>query len=77
MIKRTRDIPAAGVFSALALVGQVGLTMGAAIGLGIVGGLYLDRWFGGRGIVLVLMIALGIASGGYAVYKLMMKEISG
>lgn len=77
MTKRTRDIPAGAVFSALALVGQVGLTMGAAIGLGVVGGLYLDRWFGGRGIFLVLMIALGIASGGYAVYKLMMKEVSG
>ncbi len=77
MIKRKRDLPAGAVFSALALVGQVGLTMGAAIGLGVLGGLYLDRWLGGRGIVLVLMIALGIASGGYAVYKLMMKEIGG
>ena len=77
MIKRTRDIPAGAVFSALALVGQVGLTMGAAIGLGVVAGLYLDRWFGGGGIVLVLMIVLGIAAGGYGVYKLMMKQLSG
>ena len=75
MTKRTRDIPAGAVFSALALVGQVGLTMGAAIGLGVVGGLYLDRWLDASGIVLVLMIGLGIAAGGYAVYKLMMKEI--
>ncbi|MFO7774923.1 MAG: AtpZ/AtpI family protein [Candidatus Hydrogenedentota bacterium] len=73
MTKRTRDTSIGAVFSALALVGQVGLTMSASIGLGVVAGLYLDRWLKASGIVLVLMIGLGIAGGGYGVYKLMMK----
>jgi len=77
MGKRRRDIPAGAVFSALALVGQVGLIMGVAIGLGVVGGLYLDQWLDARGSVLVLMIVLGIGAGGYGVYKLMMKELDG
>ena len=59
--------------TAIALVGQVGLIMVAAIGGGFAAGLYLDRWLGARGLALTVMILLGVAAGGYTVYRLIQK----
>lgn len=54
---------------ALALVGQVGLAVAAPIVAGVLGGLFLDRFLGGTGIVLLLMIFLGIAAGIFGAYR--------
>ena len=61
---------------ALALVGQLGLVMALPIVLGVIGGVYLDAWLGGTGIVLIGMILLGIGGGVAGVYRLLSKEIS-
>lgn len=67
--------PEASALSALALVGQVGLVLAAAIVAGVVGGMYLDRWAGGHGLILVGMILLGIVSGVYGVYRMLAREL--
>jgi ATP synthase protein I len=62
--KETRKI-----FEQLTLVSQLGLTMVGSIGLGFAIGYYLDKWLGLKGIFLTLFILLGIAGGGYTVYR--------
>ncbi len=59
--------------TAIALVGQVGLIMAGAIGAGFMAGLFLDRWLGARGLALTAMILLGVAAGGYTVYRIILK----
>ena len=62
--KETRNI-----FEQLVLVSQLGLTMAGCIGLGFATGYYLDKWLGTRGIFLTIFILLGIAGGGFTVYR--------
>lgn len=62
--KETRKI-----FEQLVLVSQLGLTMVGCIGLGFASGYYLDKWLGTRGIFLTIFILLGIAGGGFTVYR--------
>ena len=62
--KETRKI-----FEQLILVSQLGLTMVGCIGLGFAIGYYLDKWLGTRGIFLTIFIILGIAGGGFTVYR--------
>lgn len=62
--KETRKI-----FEQLTLVSQLGLTMVGSIGLGFAIGYYLDKWLGTKAIFLTLFILLGIAGGGYTVYR--------
>ncbi|NIQ92084.1 MAG: AtpZ/AtpI family protein [Deltaproteobacteria bacterium] len=57
------------IFEQLVLVSQLGLTMVGCIGLGFAIGYYLDKWVGTRGIFLTIFILLGIAGGGYTVYR--------
>ena len=57
------------IFGQLVLVSQLGLTMVGCIGLGFAIGYYLDKWVGTRGIFLTIFILLGIAGGGYTVYR--------
>ena len=57
------------IFEQLVLVSQLGLTMVGCIGLGFAVGYYLDKWVGTRGIFLTIFILLGIAGGGYTVYR--------
>ncbi len=66
----------ASALRAWALVGQLGLTMAVPIVAGVLGGIYLDAWLGGTGIVLVVMILLGVGVGAAGVYGLLAKEIS-
>lgn len=56
----------------LALVSQVGLTMGGSVVIFLISGYYLDQWLGAGGILIVLFILLGIAGGGYTVYRQIM-----
>ena len=57
------------IFEQLVLVSQLGLTMVGCIGIGFAAGYYLDKWFGTRGIFLTIFILLGIAGGGFTVYR--------
>ena len=57
------------IFEQLVLVSQLGLTMVGCIGLGFAIGYFLDKWVGTRGIFLTIFILLGIAGGGYTVYR--------
>ena len=57
------------IFEQLVLVSQLGLTMVGCIGLGFAIGYYLDKWVGTRGIFLTIFILLGIAGGGFTVYR--------
>ena len=62
--KETRKI-----FEQLVLVSQLGLTMVGCIVLGFAIGYYLDKWLGTKGIFLTIFILLGIAGGGFTVYR--------
>ncbi|GAB4285890.1 MAG: hypothetical protein Kow0092_39750 [Deferrisomatales bacterium] len=54
----------------LSLLSQVGLTMAAAVGIGLALGIYLDRWTGHVALWKALCIPLGVLSGFWAVYRL-------
>ena len=56
----------------LGLVTHLGLTMAAAVGIGLAAGHYLDRWLGTRGLCKAILIPLGALSGFWAVYKIIM-----
>lgn len=60
---------------ALALVGQVGLAVAAPIVAGVVGGLFLDRFLGGTGLMLVPAILLGIAAGIVGAYRVIVTHL--
>jgi F0F1-type ATP synthase assembly protein I len=52
-----------------ALVMQIGLTMAGSIIFCFFVGLYLDRWLGTRGVLLILFILFGIVGGAVTVYR--------
>jgi len=56
----------------LALVSQVGLTMGGSIVFCFMVGYFLDKWLHTRGFLLVIFILLGIVGGAYTVYRQIM-----
>ena len=53
----------------LALVSQVGLTMGGSIVFCFMVGYFLDKWLHTGGIFLVIFILLGIIGGAVTVYR--------
>ncbi|MEE9557805.1 MAG: AtpZ/AtpI family protein [Candidatus Adiutricales bacterium] len=57
----------------MALVTQIGLTMAGSIILCFFIGYFLDKWLGTRGIFLIIFILLGIAGGGWTVYRTIMQ----
>jgi ATP synthase protein I len=57
----------------MALVTQIGLTMAGSIILCFFIGYFLDKWLGTRGIFLIIFILLGIAGGGWTVYRQIMQ----
>lgn len=59
----------------LSIVMQIGLTMAGCIGFCFYVGLWLDRWFGFRGVFTVIFILLGIAGGANVVYRQIMEII--
>lgn len=67
--------PDTSFLRALALVGQVGLVMVAAIAFGVTFGLVLDRRFEAGGAILIPMILGGVGAGGYLAYRVLAKEI--
>jgi F0F1-type ATP synthase assembly protein I len=61
--------------TAFSLVGQVGLVMFASVAIGLVGGIYIDRWLGTGYLFLIVLTLLGVASGFKAVYSMVKKLI--
>ena len=53
----------------LAVVSQLGMTMAAAVLIGILAGNWLDKKFDTGGILLMIMVGLGIAGGFYTGYR--------
>ena len=60
----------------LAIVLQVGLTMAGCIVACFFAGRYLDRWFGSRGILTVLLTLFGIIGGGVVSYRQIMETFA-
>jgi ATP synthase protein I len=52
---------------------QVGLTFAGSVLFCLAIGYWLDRWLGARGIFTTVFILLGIAGGGYTVYRQIME----
>jgi len=57
------------IYEELSIVTQVGLTMAGCIGFCFWIGYKLDAWLQTHGIVLVIFILMGIAGGGWTVYR--------
>lgn len=53
----------------LSLVTNLGLTMVAAIGIGLAIGYYLDQWTGHRLLWKAVFLPIGVLSGAWAVYR--------
>lgn len=60
----------------IAIVSQLGLTMAGSILFCFAIGYYLDKWLGTKGVFITVFVLLGIAGGGYTVYRQIM-EITG
>jgi hypothetical protein len=64
-----------GGWSALVLVGQLGLVMALCIVGGVLTGVFATRWLGGGGILVALGALLGIVGGGLGAYQLLAREL--
>jgi ATP synthase protein I len=65
--------PPRAVWDHLALVMQVGLTFAGSLLFCFAIGYWLDRWLGTKGLFITIFIILGIAGGGYTVYRQIME----
>ncbi|KMY68765.1 hypothetical protein AAU61_03930 [Desulfocarbo indianensis] len=65
--------PPRAVWDHLALVMQVGLTFAGSLLFCFAIGYWLDRWLGTKGVFIAIFIILGIAGGGYTVYRQIME----
>ncbi|MBU4565696.1 MAG: AtpZ/AtpI family protein [Desulfarculus sp.] len=61
--------PPRAVWDHLALVMQVGLTFAGSVLFCLFIGYWLGEWFGARAVFITVFILLGIAGGGYTVYR--------
>ncbi|MFZ5584843.1 MAG: AtpZ/AtpI family protein [Thermodesulfobacteriota bacterium] len=52
---------------------QVGLTFAGSVLFCLAIGYWLDQWLGAKGIFTTVFILLGIAGGGYTVYRQIME----
>ena len=57
----------------MAIVSQLGLTMAGSILFCFAIGYYLDKWLNTKGLFITVFILLGIAGGGYTVYRQIME----
>lgn len=65
--------PPRAAWDHLALVMQVGLTFAGSVLLCLAIGYWLDKWLGTKGVFITLFILLGIAGGGFTVYRQIME----
>jgi ATP synthase protein I len=56
---------------ALAMVSQLGFTIAAALGLGVLGGLWLDDRLGTRPVFIIIGTVVGLLSAAYVIRDLM------
>lgn len=61
--------PPRAVWDHLALVMQVGLTFAGSVLFCLFIGYWLGEWLGAKGLFITVFILLGIAGGGYTVYR--------
>lgn len=61
--------------AALALVGQLGLTMALPVVAGVIGGALLDKWAGGTGLLVVGGVVVGLLVGILGVYQILAREL--
>ncbi|MCF8042025.1 MAG: AtpZ/AtpI family protein [Desulfarculaceae bacterium] len=61
--------PPRAVWDHLALVMQVGLTFAGSVLFCLFIGYWLGEWLGAKGVFVTVFILLGIAGGGYTVYR--------
>lgn len=59
----------------LTIVMQIGLTMAGCIVFCFFIGLYLDKWFGTKGIFVTIFIILGVLGGAVTVYRQILKTL--
>ena len=64
------------IVQALGLVSQVGILMITSIGLGFAGGYFLDQLLGREVVFKAIGLVVGILSGFYTNYKIIMDFIS-
>ena len=60
----------------IALVSQLGLTMAGSILFCFAIGYFLDKWLGTKGLFITIFIILGIAGGGFTVYREIEKTLN-
>jgi ATP synthase protein I len=60
-----------GTVRALAIASQLGFTIVAAVGLGVLGGLWLDNRLGTKPVFLLIGIVFGLLSAAYVIWDLM------
>ena len=74
-IKRFKLLQSGKWADELTLVSQLGLTMAGSILFCFAIGYHLDKWLHTKGLFITLFILLGIAGGGYTVYRAIMKTL--
>jgi ATP synthase protein I len=73
-VRRLFDLKKHGKFmDDIAIVSQLGLTMAGSILFCFAIGYYLDKWLNTKGLFITIFILLGIAGGGYTVYRQIME----
>ena len=60
----------------LSLISQLGITMVTSIACFFVAGFFLDRWLNTKPFFSLIFMIMGIASGGYLMYKQIMEVIA-
>lgn len=60
-----------GTVRALAIASQLGLTIATAVGLGVLGGLWLDNHLSTRPVFLLIGTVFGLLSAAYVIWDLM------
>ena len=69
-----KDTPLSALAS-MGLISQLGLVVALPIVGGVIGGVYLDRWLGWKGVFTLAGLFLGLAGGAYAAYDLLKREL--
>lgn len=59
-----------------ALITQLGITMFMSIACFLAAGFFIDKWLNTKPIFVLIFILMGIAAGGYLVYKQIMEIIA-
>lgn len=60
----------------LSLVSQLGITMVVSIACFFAAGFFLDRWLNTKPVFTLIFMLMGIAAGGYLIYKQIMEIIA-